>query len=427
MEPALDLSVPDLCYPYLLRGALDACEDHVLVTDRAGRIIFANAALAQNHGCSAEQLLGKPATTIMPTELNLEKIAKIREAYREGKPLRVVVQGRHVNGSPLWVSMALQPIPDATGQARHFVSIGTDITRQIEDSQIKQELQSRIRSQEEERGRMALELRLAQKLEAVGRLASGVAHEINTPIQFVADNVTFMRASFGDLARVIDAYRHDRLRADNLAETVDLKFLLEELPRALDRTQEGIERVAGIVRSMKEYSHPGSEQRSSADINHALENTLTIARGEYKHVADIERAFGPIPLVPCNIGELNQLFLNILINAAHAIEQSGKDTSSGRIRIGTAHAGADVVVSFEDNGCGIPSENLEKIFDPFFTTKPVGKGTGQGLAIARAIVVDRHGGSIDVDSQVGQGTRIEIRLPVAGAHPHRVARLEDAT
>jgi two-component system NtrC family sensor kinase len=145
-----------------------------------------------------------------------------------------------------------------------------------------------------------------------------------------------------------------------------------------------------------------------------LENTLAMARSEYKHVAVIEKQFGTLPLVPCKIGELNQVFLNLLVNAAHAIERAAKDCSSGCIRITTEHCGADVAVAIEDNGCGIPQEHMDKIFDPFFTTKDVGKGTGQGLAIARSIVVDRHGGTIDVHSEVGVGTRITIRLPIAG-------------
>jgi two-component system, NtrC family, sensor kinase len=163
---------------------------------------------------------------------------------------------------------------------------------------------------------------------------------------------------------------------------------------------------------MKEFSHPNTEARSSADINKALETTLEVARSEYKHIAAVEMNLQPLPLVPCNIGELNQVFLNLLVNAAHAIEASGKNVPNGRIRITTQHSGAELIITFEDNGCGIKPENLDKIFDPFFTTKEVGKGTGQGLAISRSIVVDRHGGALDVHSVVGTGTRFTIRLPV---------------
>jgi two-component system, NtrC family, sensor kinase len=249
----------------------------------------------------------------------------------------------------------------------------------------------------------------------VGRLAAGVAHEINTPMQYVSDNVTFLSESVADLANVIEAYRADQARGDEVAADVEADYLLTELPKAMQRARDGVKRVTDIVRAMREFSHPNSEARSSADINKAIETTLEVARSEYKHHAVVERDLGPLPLVHCNIGELNQVFLNLLVNAGHAIESSGKDVSTGRIAITTRHEGAEIVITFEDNGCGIAPDNLDKIFDPFFTTKEVGKGTGQGLAIARSIVVDRHGGVLDVASAVGSGTRFTIHLPVTPA------------
>jgi signal transduction histidine kinase len=239
-----------------------------------------------------------------------------------------------------------------------------------------------------------------------------VAHEINTPMQYVSDNVTFLSESVGDLASVIGAYRADRERGDEVAAAVEADYLLTELPKAMQRAREGLQRVTDIVRAMKEFSHPNSEARSSADINKAIGTTLEVARSEYKHLATIDLDLGPLPLVPCNVGELNQVFLNLLVNAAHAIQAAGKDVATGRIRIATRHDGADLDIRFEDNGCGIEPGNVEKIFDPFFTTKEVGKGTGQGLAISRSIIVDRHGGALEVHSVVGSGTRFTIRLPV---------------
>jgi two-component system, NtrC family, sensor kinase len=186
------------------------------------------------------------------------------------------------------------------------------------------------------------------------------------------------------------------------------------MPKAFARTLEGVERVAAIVRAMKEFAHPDAIEHSSADLNHALETTLTVAHNEYKYSAQIETRLGELPLVPCNVGEMNQVFLNLIVNAAHAIAEAGKTTDTGRITIATATVGNYVEISIEDNGRGIPQEHLEKIFDPFFTTKPVGKGTGQGLAIARSIITEKHGGRIDVHSVVGQGTRFVLRLPIGG-------------
>jgi signal transduction histidine kinase len=234
-------------------------------------------------------------------------------------------------------------------------------------------------------------------------------------MQYISDNVTFLSESVTDLADVICAYRTDRERGDVVAAELEADYLLAELPKAMQRARDGLKRVTNIVRAMKEFSHPNSDAHSSADVNRAIEATLEIARSEYKHLAVIDLNLGPLPLVPCNIGELNQVFLNLLVNAAHAIEAAGKDVSSGRIRIATSHVGAELHIILEDNGCGIAPHNLDKIFDPFFTTKEVGKGTGQGLAISRSIVVDRHGGVFDVHSVVGSGTRFTIRLPVTPA------------
>jgi len=399
--------------PSLLQGALDASEHHVLITDRKGRIVFANLSLAERHGRVRDELIGESVEQVMRSDNHSPaQLEKMRKAMRENRPIRVVVQGVHSSGKPLWLSVNITPLLGADGKASHFVGIATDITQSVEDSRIKKELQERIETREQERDRLALELRMAQKLEAVGRLASGVAHEINTPMQFVSDNVTFLSESVQDLASVIDAYRADRARGDEVAAEVEADYLLAELPKAMERARDGVKRVTNIVRAMKEFSHPNTEARSSADINKAIQTTLDIARSEYKHTAVVELKLEPLPLVPCNIGELNQVFLNLLVNAAHAIEASGKDVSTGRIGIATQHVGAEVIITFEDNGCGIKPENLDKVFDPFFTTKEVGKGTGQGLAISRSIVVDRHGGALEVRSIVGTGTRFTIRLPV---------------
>jgi len=401
----------------LLQGALDASEQHVLITDRKGRIVFANLSLAERHGRVREELIGETVEQVVRLDNHSpSQLEKMRQAMRESRPIRVVVQGVHSSGRPLWLSLNISPILGADGRATHFVGIATDITQSVEDSRIKKELQERVETREQERDRLAAELRMAQKLEAVGRLAAGVAHEINTPMQFVSDNVTFLSESVDDLAKVIGAYRVDRQRGDEAAEEVEADYLLAELPKAMQRAREGIKRVTDIVRAMKEFSHQRADARSSADINKAIQTTLEVARSEYKHIAIIDLKLEPLPLVPSNVGELNQVFLNMLVNAAHAIEASGKDVSSGRITIATSHVGADVVITFQDNGCGIEPGNLEKVFDPFFTTKEIGKGTGQGLAISRSIVVDRHGGALEVHSIVGTGTKFTIRLPVTPPH-----------
>ena len=400
----------------LLLGALDASEQQVLITNRKGRIVFANLSLAERHGRVRDELIGESVEHIMRTDNHSpSQREKLRDAMRAGQPIRVVVEGIHSSGRQLWLSLNITPLKGANGKTEHFVGIATDITQSVEDSRIKKELQDRVESREQERDRLALELRMAQKLEAVGRLAAGVAHEINTPLQYITDNVTFLSESVDDLANVISAYRTGSDRGNEVAAEVEADYLFSELPKAMQRARDGLTRVKNIVRAMKEFSHPTSEAHTAADLNKAIETTLEVARSEYKQLAVIDLKLEPLPLVQCNIGELNQVFLNLLVNAAHAIEAAGKDVSSGRIAITTSHVGAELHISLEDNGCGIAPENLDKIFDPFFTTKEVGKGTGQGLAISRSIVVERHGGAFDVHSVVGKGTRFTIRLPVAAA------------
>jgi two-component system NtrC family sensor kinase len=271
-----------------------------------------------------------------------------------------------------------------------------------------------------------MELRHAQKLESVGRLASGIAHEINTPIQFVGDNTRFLQDSFGGLQTLLSKYQELRDAAasgtvspDLLAavrrvkEESDCAYLLEEIPKALTQTLDGVTRVATIVRAMKDFAHPESKEMAAADLNKALLSTLAVARNELKYVADVETDLGDLPLVVCNISDLNQVFLNLLVNAAHAISEVVKGTGGkGKIRVRTVAEGKTVLVTIGDTGCGIPEGIRTKIFDPFFTTKEVGRGTGQGLAIARSVVVERQKGTLTFESEVGMGTTFYIRLPL---------------
>ncbi|MEM7204830.1 MAG: ATP-binding protein [Planctomycetota bacterium] len=285
-----------------------------------------------------------------------------------------------------------------------------------------------LKAQSEERERIEGELRLAQKLEAVGQLAAGLAHEINTPIQYVNDNTTFVNRAFADaspvLQKAVDVAKRLRDGAASgadaealleLAEEADLEFLLEEVPSSLQQALEGLQRVAKIVKAMKEYSHPGSDEMIAVDLNHAIDGTITVARGEWRRVADLQVDFAPgLPAVECAPGEFNQVMLNLIVNAAHAIGDvlSERPENRGKIRICTQRDGDHVVIRVADSGQGIPEEIRGKIFDQFFTTKEVGRGTGQGLSLAYSVVVRKHGGTIDVESEVGRGTTFIVRLPI---------------
>jgi PAS domain S-box-containing protein len=275
-----------------------------------------------------------------------------------------------------------------------------------------------------ERERLELDLRLAQKLEAVGQLAAGVAHEINTPVQFIGNSVTFLKRAADKLLTLTNVY-HELLhtdepidkeerqrRAEAAEEDSDLDYLTERIPPAIERALDGIERVTSIVRAMRQFAHPSTE-RAPIDINEGLQTTLIVARNEYKYVADIELDLGELPLVMASGSDLNQVFLNLIVNAGHAVEARVQDTDQrGTITLRTRADDGGVLITVTDTGCGIPAEFAGRVFDPFFTTKPVGRGTGQGLAIAHTIVVERHHGTINFEPNPAGGTIFRIRLPL---------------
>lgn len=286
--------------------------------------------------------------------------------------------------------------------------------------------------------RVQQELVRAQKLESIGHLAAGIAHEINTPAQFVGDNIRFLQESFADIdnllgkfQKLIAAVRQGSVSEEMLADAeaavrqADVDYLTAEAPKAILQSLEGIERVANIVRAMKEFSHPGTGHKQSVDVNRAIQSTLTVSRSEWKYVANLVTHFAPdMPLVPCLPGEFNQVILNLVINAAQAIGAVVNEgaTGKGTITISTRRRDEWIEIEIADTGTGIPLGVREHIFDPFFTTKDVGKGTGQGLTIAHSIVVTKHGGRIWFESEVGHGTTFIVQLPLAELSPSEATR-----
>jgi PAS domain S-box-containing protein len=264
----------------------------------------------------------------------------------------------------------------------------------------------------------------ASKLESIGELAAGIAHEINTPTQYVGDNVRFLGDSFRAIEEcltVLGAFLDGQANAPGgrqvreRLDAADLPYLQEEIPRAIAQSLDGIDRIARIVGAMKEFSHPGQE-RTPTDLNHAIANTITVATNEWKYVARVQTQLdSSLPTVPVVPGEFNQVVLNIIVNAAHAIgEMRGTNSAHlGLIRVTTRQVGGWAEIQIADDGCGMPAHIQQKIFDPFFTTKAVGKGTGQGLSIAHNVIVKKHQGTLSVQSEPGHGTTFTIRIPLA--------------
>lgn len=263
------------------------------------------------------------------------------------------------------------------------------------------------------------------RLETLGTMASGIAHEINTPIQFIGDNLQFISDSFTAIDTLLKHYAtlHEAaLAADVLGsetqvvadaiEAAELDFLREELPGAIGQSLSGIQQVARIASAMKTFAHRGATEKEMADVNQAIELTAAICRNEWKYDADLELSLDTaLPKITCHIGELSQVWLNLIVNAAHAVKAK-PDLPRGLITINTSSRNGMVEVTVADNGTGIPNDVRERVFEPFFSTKEAGKGSGQGLAICHNIVTEQHGGEIELWSHVGEGTRFTVRLPI---------------
>jgi two-component system NtrC family sensor kinase len=285
------------------------------------------------------------------------------------------------------------------------------------------EMKTHLDAETYKRKMVEAELRHAQKLEAVGRLASGLAHELNTPLQFVGHSAGFLGDAFDSLDKVVVAYRATReaplpapmrQEIDAAEAAADLEYLREQVPEAVRDVRAGLDRMAQLVRALKRFSSVDSPDRTFTDVNAALEDTLAVSHSEYGHLAVVETQLGTIPHLYCHAGDLNQAFLALIVNAAQAIaDAKATGKGKGKLRVATRTDGGEIVIEIADSGVGIPEENRDLVFEPFFTTREVGKGAGLGLSIVHAIVA-KHGGTIRLDSQVGEGTTFTIRLPVQG-------------
>ncbi len=387
---------------------LSALSSALIGVDKQDRVTRWNRAAERIFNIPAREVVGKVFLASGIRWDWKEVLERIAESREEEKTSRwEYIRYERPDGKDGFLSMTVNPFKNEKGEYAGFILLATEVT---------------------ERRLLEMQLTQAQKLESIGQLAAGIAHEINTPIQYVGDNLRFLQDTYADITRLMKKFGQLRevskqgkvdsalnQEIDDLADEIDLDFLWEEIPRALEQSLEGVQRVSKIVKAMKEFSHPGTSEKKLTDINKALENTITVSRNEWKYVAEVVTEFDPaLPEVVCLPDELNQVFLNIIVNAAHAIGdvvgKNGKE--KGKITIRTRQAGDMVQVFISDTGPGIPEKIRDKIFDPFFTTKEVGKGTGQGLAIAYNVVVEKHRGTLSFETEEGKGTTFKIEIPV---------------
>jgi len=394
------------------RALADNVPDAVARIDREFRFAYGNRALAADIGREPAEFLGKTGA-----ELDLPVPERWSEEF--GKVLATGLPGTFEFSwegpeGTCYRESRLVPEFSPAGEVEFVLALTRDVTEQ--------------KKLERERQVMDLQLRQAQKMEAVGQLAAGIAHEINTPTQYVGDNTQFLKEAFGNLTtalkdytQLIAAAKQNAVtpeliaRAEQVLAACDLDYHIEQIPAAINETLEGVARVSKIVRAMKEFSHPGGKEKSAADINKAIDSTTTVARNEWKYVADVVLDLdSTLPPVPCFISEFNQAILNLVVNAAHAIGDAIRDHKGkkGTITIRTRREGDCAEVRVSDTGTGIPEAHRHRIFEPFFTTKAVGKGTGQGLTVVYGSIVKKHGGTVTFETETGKGTTFIVRLPL---------------
>ncbi|EGV50226.1 ATP-binding protein [Candidatus Endoriftia persephone] len=377
--------------------------------DNHDQITHWNQAAEAAFGLSAQESVGLPIVKSRIPWDWAEVTRNILICQSDHKQTRRFdVRYQTPRGGNRLLSVSATPFIDAAGAQAGYLLIADDVTEQKQlDSEVQQ----------------------VQKLQSIGQLAAGIAHEINTPIQYVGDNVRFLQDSFNDLAEVISDSRKlldeagkgkvepvSVAQLEERIEEVDLDYLHEEIPAAISQSLEGIDRVAKIVRAMKEFSHPGAEEKSLTDINKAIESTAIVTRNVWKYHAELEMDLDPgMPEVLCFPGPFNEVILNIIVNAAHAItEKLGESsTEKGVIRITSRAEGDWAVVRISDSGTGIPEAAQAHVFEPFFTTKEVGHGTGQGLSLSHRIIVDNHAGELNFETRAGEGTTFIVRLPLS--------------
>lgn len=384
---------------------LESALDGILSMEADGRLTDVNRTAEAIFGAEGDGLVGRSITDLLRSEdSSLDSEEWLTSLRTSSARVRMSAVGKRPSGE-FPAELTVSPVEMEGSVA--FTLFVRDLTEQR---------------------RLEAKVAHGQKMETIGRLSTGIAHEINTPNQYIADNIRFLDTAFGSMHELMDDYRQavseardggvspETMRKVTESEAAnDVEFLLHEIPSATREALDGVERVGNIVRAMRDFAHPGSVKKETVDINAVVSGAVTVTRNEWKHVADLHLQLEDgLPKVTGHSGDLGQAVLNLIVNAAHAVsDRSNSGQGLGRIQVRTIKDGEHAVIEVEDDGCGIPADQLSKIFDPFFTTKGVGLGTGQGLAFVHSAVVQRMNGEVDVRSKPGAGTCFALRLPIA--------------
>ena len=392
----------------LLQALMDNLPDHIYFKDRDSRFLLANAAMAKSFGLAdPAAFLGKTDFDFFTDEHARQAFADEQAIIRTTQPLRTEEKETWPDKPDSWVSSTKIPLYDKDGIIIGTFGVSRDITeRRVAEAKIQSQM-IELTTLNKKLGEAHSQLLHSEKMAAVGQLAAGVAHEINNPIGFVTSNLASLKTYARQLLSLIDAYEQGN--DENIArvrQAIELDFLRDDLPALIAESQDGLARVTKIVQDLKNFSRIDDTGRQLADLNAAMESTLNVVWNELKYKAELVRELGDIPKVDCVPAQINQVFTNLLVNAAQAIPQRGK------IFVRSRREAETVCFEIEDTGHGMSEDVQRRIFEPFFTTKPVGQGTGLGLSISYDIVVKKHGGRLEVISQPGRGTRFLITLPL---------------
>lgn len=425
-----------------LRIVIDSLGEEIVSLDRDMKIVTVNKALTNRLKCRPEEVVGKHCFDNAISENNFLRDEGVQSlvsnVFKNGSEASDLVIVKGGNGEETFRKVSCQPIRNESDDVFQVVVLAQDVTEdrrktqqihllneqlmantaKIENQNI--ELKNTLKQLENTQAQMIQ----SEKMASIGQLAAGVAHEINNPTGFISSNLKTLMDYQGDIAHLIENYRQfitdvsseefgDRIpealkqsaqKLSAIENDIDLEFLLDDIDDLIGDCREGTDRIKKIVMDLKDFAHPGEDKIKSIDINKGLESTLNVVNNEIKYKATVKKELGDIPPVKGYPQQLNQVFMNILVNAAQAIEKKGE------IVVKTQQVNGHVEIKISDTGCGIPEENLHKIFDPFFTTKDVGKGTGLGMNIAYNIV-KKHNGKLEADSTVGKGTTFTIKIP----------------